>query len=437
MSAPTKPISVELMATLDEKNLRSSIEFTAAHIGAIMVIDAAPLLTEDGRIDRPRVLRAFDRAIAKVPEFSKRMIPAPLGLTAAVWVPDESFDIARHVYIVDEVTPLEDRTLRRLAGFERDLLDRRLPLWDATVTLLDNGQIAVGVRLHHVVGDAKWAFDTLTLLTEEELSVDDGTPPLHARDTGRAPRTRLLLPLRVLRDWWREQPSLRAAWAEYSRKPVKKRISRMVGRNIRWYKEWVIRRRNLAAQYLPPNRSAFFSISRSSAEAAASSLGGSLTDLIVAALLTAVDDDDRGRDALVPVTRRVKGDRSVRNDVSVLRVHVPPAASAAEMVKAVRRQIRLYVVGSSAGEQPEGRKVGYATYLPWSQTPRFLLGSPMREFIAFPAVDPRDEMSAFALTYADRFVVTVTGRAEFDVSGTAEAVRAVTEGALRPVEAQA
>lgn len=431
-STARRPVEVELMRILDEKHAWTSIAYEAAHVGAVFVVDSAPLLNADGGLNRPLILERIDAALGRLPDLTKKMITSPLGLTAPAWVPDEDYDVARHVAFAEGIHEFGKHSLVTLAGLDDQPLPTDRPLWGFTITRLTSGDIALGVRLHHVMGDAKWLFETLTLITDES-DVVDAPRPVHARDVARAPRTRWSIPPRAGISWLAEQTSLRAGWHEYWRKPFMRRVRRMGGRNIRFAKEWSIRRRNLAAQYLPATTCTFLSVPLDEATATASAHGGSINDLIVAATSRAVDDDDRGIDLWVPVSRREKGDRVVRNHVRMARVHIEPGAGLAETVKTVRTQIRRFVVGIDDAPAVEGRAIGYATYVPWSTTRRYLLGTAIKTFLAVPATDRRDELNTFALSYDGTVTVTVSGRAELDTDGAARRVSESLAAELAPV----
>lgn len=422
-----RPVEVELMRILDEKHAWTSIAFTAAHVGAVFVVEGAGLLTPDGTLDRPRILAGLDAAVGRLADLTKRMLASPLGLTAPAWVPDEKYDVTRHVTFSDEVAELSGDTLVTLTGLDGPPLPTDRPLWAFTVTRLTTGEVALAVRLHHVMGDAKWLFETLTLITDENPDAAVSAP-VRAKDVARGPRTRWAIPAHAGLAWLREQPSLAAGWHEYWRKPFVKRARRMGGRNIRPVKEWTIRRKNLAAIYLPPTTCTFVTVPLEAATAAATAAGGSVNDLLVASTLRAVDDDDRGLDLWVPVSRREKGDRVVRNHVLMTRVHAEPGATLGEVVKSVRGQIRRFVVGIQGEPLPEGRRIGYATYVPWSSSERYLLGSRITGFVAVPATDRTDELNTFALSYDGVLSVTVSGRAELDVAGSADRIRAMLIG---------
>lgn len=410
------PLTVDLLRTLDEKHMATSLAFEAMHTAGVFVVDGAPLTGPDGTIDKERFLVALSQAMGRIPELGKRLMSSPLGLTTPAWVPDTDYDIRRHVHFADGIEDLTSESIKRLAGRTRPPLDRNRPLWDLTVTMLSDGDVACGFRLHHVAGDAKWAFDSLTLVTDAEPEpqrVAEAEPL-------RAPRTALAIPLIAAVSWARRQPSVKAGWAEYWRKPIIKRAKRMVGRNTRFIKEWTIRRKNLREVYLPPTTVTFFSLDASTTARAAARLRGSLNDLIVAAAMRAVDDDDRGIDVLVPVSKRTKKDRQIRNHVQQTRVHGAPGIELHELVPEVRRQVAAFAKGTQIESFPIGRAIGYATIVPWADSTRYIAGAEVRRLIVLPASDPRDEFSVFASTYEGVLNVTVVGRAELDVQGSAD-----------------
>ncbi len=427
MSTQTLPVGIDLMRTLDEKHMASSIAFESMHTAAVFVLDGSGLFTPDGGVDRDRVVSLLAGAIVRAPEMSKRLMHSPLGITTPAWVPDDGFDVSDHIVFSPEAQELSPASILRLTGLERPPLRTDRPLWDMTVTPLTGehrGDVAVGVRLHHVVGDAKWAFNTLTLITDPSPE-SPAAPPAPAT---RAPRTPLLVPLHAARAWLAAQPSVAAGWREYWRKPFLKRARRMGGRNIRPLQEWTIRRNGLRAVYLPPTTVTFFSADASAAARVAAKLRGSLNDLLVAAAMRAVDDDDRGIDVLVPVSRRARGDRQVRNHVQMTRAHAEPGTTIAELVPEIRRQVTAFARNLDAEPLPVGRGVGYATIVPWADHVRFLGGAEIKSLTVVPATDRRDELSVFAAAYNGVLTVTVTGRAELDILGCADRVQHTLDG---------
>lgn len=423
--ASTDPgVSVELLRILDETHLASNIQYETMHTGCILVLSGGSLRRDDGSLDREKILAGVDRLVRRVPEFRLRVIDSPLGVTAPAWVPAEDFDLRQHVHFPEGTHDLETQRLRWFIDGDRGLLPRDRPLWDFTFTSLTTGQVAFGARMHHANGDAKWAMERLTELTEASEVSEESPLPVMARP----PASRALVPLYAVRTWWRLQPNVSAAWREYWRKPVVKRAKRVVGRNIRPLKEVYATRRNLRASFIPPFTDTFFEIDASATTRRAAKLRGSLNDLIVAAAMCAVDDDRDGIDVMVPVSRRKKGERAIRNHVEMLRAHGTPSAGLPEVVASVRSQVAAFARGLAVEEQPRGRSIGYVTLVPWSREPRFFSGDVVEAFIVLPASDRRDELAVFAAVYGDKITLTVTTRAELDTEGIARRLRSMLEG---------
>ena len=112
----TPPVSVDLMRTLDEKHMATSLAFEAMHTAGVFVVDGAPLTQPDGSIDRERVLAAVSQSMGRIPELGKRLMPSPLGLTAPAWVPDDDYDVVQHVHFADGTDDLTPESIKRLAG---------------------------------------------------------------------------------------------------------------------------------------------------------------------------------------------------------------------------------------------------------------------------------------------------------------------------------
>ena len=378
-------VAVELLRTLDEKHVATSLDYEAMHTGGVLVLDGAALNSDDGRIDTELVINAVERVVRRVPQLRSRLMSSPLGLTTPAWVPDAEFDVRRHLYFSDEPVNFDGDRLRWLTTHDRGNLPRDRPLWDITLTRLDTGDIAMGARLHHASGDAKWAFDTLMDITDASATFVGDDPPLPAQ---RPPRSAWMIPWHASKAWLKDQDSIRGGWREYWRKPFIKRVKRVGGRNLRPFKEVVIRRRDLRSTYIPPTTHAFFTLDVSKTARRAAKMRGSLNDLLIAASIRSVDDDDRGIDVLVPVSRRTRGDRAVRNNISITRVHGEPGVPLAELVGSVRAHVAAFATGKDLTEPAKGRTIGYATVLPWAKERRWFAGAEVKELVVMPASDP-------------------------------------------------
>lgn len=428
---PVAPaVSVELLRILDETHVATSLQFEAMHTRCVLILEGEPLRAADGSLDREKILAAMQRIVDRVPELSLRIMRSPLGLTAPAWVPAADFDVRDHVFFHDEPGELRGDQLNWLTSGDRGILAADRPLWDMTFTPLTTGEVALGVRLHHANGDAKWLFNMFSTLTDRAADGFDPAASAGRGNTGRrAPRTRAMIPVHAARAWFREQPTVEAAWREYWRKPVVKRAKRLVGRNIRPFKELMIERRGLRATYLPPASDAFFVVEMPAAKRHAAALGGTLSDLLVAAAVRSVDDDSDGIDVMVPVSHRKRGDKAIRNHISLVRVHTEPSSGTGDVVSSVRSQVAAYLRDEVATEQPTGRSIGYVTVVPWARETRSFAGARIVMPIVMPASDRRDEMSVFGTVYGDKLIVSTTTRAELDTEGMSGRLRAILEGA--------
>jgi|GEM_PF-834333 len=422
---PTR-VRIDVIRTLDEQNIGSSIAYEAMHTGAVLVFDGAPYLRADGTIDRERVHAQLRRSLSRVPEFGLKLMRSPLGVTTPAWVPDPGFDPRLHVEFDDTPAVFDSTTVRRLAGFDKPVLPLDRPLWDMRFTVLTTGEIALGARMHHVVGDGQWGFSVIQRVTDEDPLAPD--PDTVLEPTGVPPRSSFAVPLQAWRDFTAKADTAGGLWREYWRKPVLKRAKRVAARNAGFVKEYLIRRKGLRAVMLPPTRPVIFEVPVSPAARQAARLRGSLNDLLVAAAMGAVDDDDRGVDVLVPVSRRRKGaGGDVRNHVSMARAHSEPGATLPERVAAVRQLVRT-VARDEAEPESDGRLVGYATLMPLAEAHRWFGDARVTQVAILPAGDPRSEISVFGTVYAEDLAVTVVSRDELDVEGIAARVESVLTG---------
>ena len=122
----------------------------------------------DREPDRARLARRLSWAVADLPHFRDRVVPASIPGTSPRWAPDPDFDVARQVEWVDlaDLEPVDGRDgddphrepavldlATRLAAspFEADR-----PLWGfVVVTGLPGGRAALIHRMHHALTDGE------------------------------------------------------------------------------------------------------------------------------------------------------------------------------------------------------------------------------------------------------------------------------------------
>jgi diacylglycerol O-acyltransferase len=98
---------------------------------------------------------AIGARLALIPPFRRRLVEVPFGFHHPVWIEDPDFDIDYHVRRI-LLPPPGDRSQldEAIADIASVPLDRRRPLWRMHVFEgLEDGRMAVLVKIHHAVAD--------------------------------------------------------------------------------------------------------------------------------------------------------------------------------------------------------------------------------------------------------------------------------------------
>jgi diacylglycerol O-acyltransferase / wax synthase len=112
-------------------------------------------------LDRPpdfdRLRARMDRARLAVPRLAWRVQPAPVNLSAPMWVDDPDFDIDLHVRRLALPEPGSMRQLLDLAMLiTLDPFERTRPLWQfAVIEGLSGGRAALVQKMHHTITDGE------------------------------------------------------------------------------------------------------------------------------------------------------------------------------------------------------------------------------------------------------------------------------------------
>jgi diacylglycerol O-acyltransferase / wax synthase len=112
-------------------------------------------------LDRPpdfdRLRARMDRARVAAPRLGWRVQPAPVNLSAPMWVDDPEFDIDLHVRRLALPEPGSMRQLLDLATLiTLDPFERTRPLWQFTVIEgLSRGRAALVQKMHHTITDGE------------------------------------------------------------------------------------------------------------------------------------------------------------------------------------------------------------------------------------------------------------------------------------------
>src|SRR5262245_19533086 len=133
-------------------------------------------------LDRPpdfdRLRARMDRARVAVPRLGWRVQPAPVNLSAPMWVDDPEFDIDLHVRRLALPEPGSMRQLLDLATLiTLDPFERTRPLWQFTVIEgLSRGRAALVQKLHHTITDGEGGVQMALQYLDFERDAPDPEP---------------------------------------------------------------------------------------------------------------------------------------------------------------------------------------------------------------------------------------------------------------------
>jgi diacylglycerol O-acyltransferase / wax synthase len=138
---------------------------TPMHVGAVAILDAAPLATADGGIDTERILKHVESRLHRLPRYRKRLAFTPIE-GHPVWIDDVHFDLGYHVRRTALPRPGTEAELKSLvARILSQRLDRDRPLWEMWIVEgLDGGRFALVTKVHHCMVDGASGMNLLTLL---------------------------------------------------------------------------------------------------------------------------------------------------------------------------------------------------------------------------------------------------------------------------------
>jgi WS/DGAT/MGAT family acyltransferase len=167
----------ERLSAQDSTFVRFEAQGSHAHITAVAVFDAGPLVAEGRGLDVVRLRAHIGSRLHLFPRYRKRMIRTPVQ-GHPVWVDDERFDIGQHVIRAGLPHPGGDDELKDLAGrLASQPLDLSRPAWQMWfVEGLDDGRFALVAKIHHSLLDGVSGVGFLTALLnpDPEVAIEPG-----------------------------------------------------------------------------------------------------------------------------------------------------------------------------------------------------------------------------------------------------------------------
>jgi diacylglycerol O-acyltransferase / wax synthase len=141
------------LSALDALFLAIEDDANLMHVALTGTFERAPLLGEDGKIDRTRIRAHLLSVLQGVPKFRRRLERVPV-VRHPVLVEDPTFDVDEHLHFV-ELESGSEAELKGLVGrIYSEPLDRARPLWDMwLVDGVEGERVAVVTKAHHCLVD--------------------------------------------------------------------------------------------------------------------------------------------------------------------------------------------------------------------------------------------------------------------------------------------
>lgn len=135
------------------------------HVTGLLILDpsAAPNGFSFAKLRRHVISR-----LDLLPMLRRRAVEVPLGIDHASWINDPAFDIDNHIRRRSLKQDGSAQALAHVVGeFASIPLDRSRPLWQMLVVDgLDDGTVAVAIKMHHCIIDGVTGMDVLTHLLD-------------------------------------------------------------------------------------------------------------------------------------------------------------------------------------------------------------------------------------------------------------------------------
>lgn len=170
-------VAIERLSSSDEIMLWPD-EAWPQEIGALAILDGAPLFETDGRFRIEHVRDVIASRLGRVPRLRQLLYVPPPRLGGPLWIDDPAFDIAAHVNSAPVGAPGDEAALlRAVEDLRLRRLDRARPLWELwLLTGMPERRVGMFVRIHHSVADGMAGVATLATLLDLEADAPL-TPP--------------------------------------------------------------------------------------------------------------------------------------------------------------------------------------------------------------------------------------------------------------------
>lgn len=176
----------ERLTPLDVSNLRVEDHGLPMHVAALLVLEGAPLADGSGQLRLDVVRQSIERRLHRTPRLRQVLSRPRFGLGPPAWVDDTGFDAGEHIRTCAIPPPGDEAALLSMcAEINERPLDRSRPLWEMwLLTGLSDGNLAMLIRLHHVIADGIAALAMIGALFDVEPEAPSALAPAWAPAPG-------------------------------------------------------------------------------------------------------------------------------------------------------------------------------------------------------------------------------------------------------------
>ena len=174
----------QFLDPLDSAFVLLEVAGSAMNIGAVIELEAS--LGEDPEARFELIRKNIGSRIHEIPIFTQRIVRAPFDMTWPILVPEERFDLDRHVVRVALPSPGTSAQFDALVSdfFSRTLTANR-PLWQLLVIEgLEDGRAAIALKVHHALVDGVSGAEAFANLFDISPDVRAPAPVIEAQENG-------------------------------------------------------------------------------------------------------------------------------------------------------------------------------------------------------------------------------------------------------------
>lgn len=174
----------QFLDPLDSAFVLLEVAGSAMNIGAVIELEAS--VAEDPEARFELIRKNIGSRIHEIPIFTQRIVRAPFDMTWPILVPEERFDLDRHVVRVALPSPGTSAQFDALVSdfFSRTLTANR-PLWQLLVIEgLEDGRAAIALKVHHALVDGVSGAEVFANLFDISPEVRAPAPVIEPQENG-------------------------------------------------------------------------------------------------------------------------------------------------------------------------------------------------------------------------------------------------------------